>query len=115
MGKKTNKFVFYYGAAEVSFEVDLEKFTVEHANATLTFFSWDYDENNDPIDEVMKKYALATLQYSMDYSICSTEILKRDFDPEGFASINGKIGITLLDFEPFGLNERDLEMEVSNG
>lgn len=115
MGKKIYKFDYDFGKAEVSLEVDLDNFTPEHAQATLTFFTWDFDEDNDPIAEVMKKYALAVLQYSIDYGISSTEILKRDFDLEGFGSINGKIGITLLDFEPFGLNDSDLEMEVSNG
>jgi hypothetical protein len=43
--------------AQATFKVDTEKFTPEMAQSTLDFFTWDndYDEEEDPVDEVMKK------------------------------------------------------------
>ena len=55
----TKKYSFNYNSFDASaeFVVDLEKFTPELARSTLDFFTWRYDEDADPIDEVMKKYA----------------------------------------------------------
>lgn len=112
MAKKIYKFNYDFHKAEVSFEVDLEKFTPELANETLTFFLWDYDSDEDPIDEVMKKYAMAVIRFVSEVGFHSVESVKKDFNEEGFAQIDGSRGITLLRFEAFEFDEDDLEMEV---
>ncbi|MBD3627643.1 DUF2528 family protein [Cyclobacterium sp.] len=114
MAKKRYDFNYDFHKAEVSFEVDLEKFTPEMANETLTFFTWDYDEEADPIDEVMKKYAMAVLRHAMEINFHSVENVKDSFSEEGFGPIDGSIGITLIKSEPFELDEDDLEMEVKD-
>jgi hypothetical protein len=116
MPKKIYNFNYDYHKAEVKFEVDLEKFTPKLANETLTFFSWDYDHEADPIDEVMKKYAMAVLIFSLGFGGIDTDSLIKRFDAgsEGFARIDGTMGILMVDFEPFELDDNDLEMEVSN-
>lgn len=112
MAKKRYNFNYDFYKAEVSFEVDLEVFTPELANETLTFFSWYYDHEADPIDEVMKKYAIRVLQFLAEGGLHSVNSIKNDFNEEGFGRIDGTIGITLLNYEEFEFDEDDLEMEV---
>lgn len=47
--------------AEACFKVDTEKFKAEDAKLLLEFFTWDYDKEADPIDELMKKYAIKAI------------------------------------------------------
>lgn len=112
MAKRIYKFNYDFHKAEVEFEVDLEKFTAIHAKETLEFFRWHYDREGDPIDEVMKKYALEVLRIGRDDS--ARQIIHR-FDQEGFYPINGEIGILLTDYRGIDYEESDLEMEVTNG
>jgi hypothetical protein len=114
MAKKIYSFNYDFHKAELKFEVDLDVFTSEMAYETLTFFSWDYDHEADPIDEVMKKYAIAVLWHDLYMGYSSLENLRSTFDSEGFGGIDGSIGITLLDFEPFQFDEFHLEMEVND-
>lgn len=116
MPKKRYDFNYDFHKAEVSFEVDLEKFTHEMAMETLEFFSMDYNYDADPIDEVMKKYAMAALRYALVYGVWNTDYLRADFNQEGFGSIDGSIGIMLVHIEPFkeDLYDDDLEMEVKD-
>lgn len=114
MAKKRYDFNYDFHKAEVSFEVDLDKFTPEMANETLTFFTWYYDEEADPIDEVMKKYAMAVLRHAMEIGFHSVESIRDSFCQEGFGPIDGFIGITLVKSETFELDEDDLEMEVKD-
>lgn len=92
--KKIYEFDYNLYEASVVFEVDLDKFTKEMALATLEFFSWDYNEDNDPIDEVMFKYAQEVISHE------STDMLFADpvkyfENKEGFGKIDGSIGIKL--------------------
>lgn len=112
MAKKTYKFNYDFYKAQASFEVDLEKFTPELAYETLTFFSWDYDHEADPIHEVMKKYALHVLRIGGN---SSKEEIITDWNEEGFAPLDGSMGILLREFDGFEFDEDELEMEVING
>lgn len=114
MAKKQYDFNYDFFKAQVRLEVDLETFTVEMANETLTFFHWDYDEEADPIDEVMKKYAMAIIRHTVEKNFHSVSSIKSDFSEEGFGPVDGTIGITLISFDGFELNENDLEMEVKD-
>lgn len=112
MGKKKYKFSYGLGQAELVFEVDSEKFTNELAQETLDFFAWEYDQDEDPVDEVLKKYALEVLRFGSPRA--SAKGIVRMWNQEGFAPINGEFGVTLIEYEGFEFLEHDLEMEVSN-
>jgi hypothetical protein len=115
MPKKIYNFNYDYYKAEVKFEVDLETFTPEMAYETLTFFSWDYDEDEDPVDEVMKKYAMAVIKVVFDRGIQDVASLNNCFDEEGFGRIDGSIGISAVSFKGFEFHEFDLVMEITSG
>lgn len=112
MAKRIYKFNYDFSWAVLAFEVDLEKFTEVHARETLEFFSWNYDRTADPIDEVLKKYALEVLRVGGDSSEAG---IIHSWNQEGFGPINGDIGITLINYEGITYFDDDLEMEVSNG
>lgn len=107
MDKK--KFVFRYDLADAVFLVDLELFTPEMAKETLTFFYWDYDHEEDPVVEVLKKYALRV--FLVGFGTGHKEVVRK-WDEEGFAPIDGSLGVELVDFSDYQFLEDNLEMEV---
>jgi len=96
--------------ASCKIEIDTEKFTEKQANETLTFFSWDYDKESNPIDEVAKKYAILIIEKSTEgYSI--SDIKRKNF--EGFYRLTGESGIKLLEVDGFEFEESDLSFKKS--
>ena len=106
--KTIYKFNYDFYKASCEIEVDRSKFTEKLANETLTFFRWDYDVNLDPIDEVLKKYAMLVIEKATEgYSL--TELKTKQF--EGFVTLDGTSGLILLDVESFEFDEEDLRIE----
>ena len=107
---KKYKFNYDYFSAECEFEVDLSKFTKEKAQATLDFFSWDYDIEANPIDEVLKKYAILVLEKSNQYLI--SHVKTHQF--EGFCVMDGSEGIKLTTVVEYEFDIEQLQMVVVN-
>jgi len=105
------RYEFEYGCssdASATFEVDTEKFTPSMANDVLKFFTWNYSKNADPIDEVMKKYAMTAIRLATmnDYNIHG---VTNEFDDcDGYYAVDGSKGITLVYCEPYNLDEDEL-------
>lgn len=112
MAIKNYTFKYNLYEAEVSFKVDTEKFTEEMAKATLEFFTWDYDKSADPIDEVMKKYAITAIEIASSEDYNAYGIIHEFDDKEGFCRIDGSQGITLTWSEKYEFDEENLSMEV---
>jgi hypothetical protein len=111
---KQYKFEYNGYDAQVCFKVDTEKFTEEHANATLGFFLWDYDEDANPIDEVMKKYAMKAIKIATfeGYNIFG---VKKEFnDLEGFCKVDGSSGIELISVSEYEFDDSFLECEITD-
>lgn len=105
------KYTIEYNQGEASavFNVDNNFFTAEKALMTLDFFLWDYDKDNDPIDEVLKKYALKCFEISAKPSFDSVARCKSEFqDMEGFCRIDGSSGINLIRMESFDFDEDEI-------
>jgi Protein of unknown function (DUF2528) len=110
---KNYEFKYNIYEAEVSFTVDTNVFTKEHANATLEFFTWDYDKDADPIDEVMKKYAMEAIKIAT-FNGYNEYGVKREFEGyEGYCRVDGSMGITLTHIFEYEFNEGNLVMKVS--
>lgn len=113
MAIKIFKFTYGLDDAEAVFKVDTDVFTPDLANATLEFFTWDYDEDNDPVEEVMKKYAIQAIKI-VTFSHFSTHGVISEFQElEGFAPIDGSLGILLTSIEGFDFNEDELSVSIS--
>lgn len=98
--------------AQACFEVDTEKFSKDMAQATLDFFTWDYDDEADAIDEVMKKYAMESIRVGAFNSWNETGVISDFNEKEGFFPIDGSYGITLNLISNFEFDEDELEMIV---
>ena len=110
------RFDFNYDSYEAGalFKVDTSIFTAEHANATLEFFTWDYDKEADPIEEVMKKYALEAIQIATFNNYNEHGVISEFEDNEGFARIDGSLGITLISVQRYEFGSDDLVMTITN-
>ena len=109
------KFKFDYDCCEAQavIKVDTDLFTKQHAQTTLDFFTWDYDEDNDPVEEVLKKYAMEIIRVATKYSF-NVSGVTRDFEnKEGFAKLDGSLGLTLVSVIPYELDEEKLELTIS--
>lgn len=100
--------------AEACFRVDTDKFTLEHALETLDFFTWYYDKEANPIDEVMKKYAIEAIIEATfnNYNLFGT--IESFNNKEGFCKIDGSYGIELTRIECFEFDGDDLEVTIVN-
>lgn len=110
MAIKTFKFNYDYFAAEAAFKVDTDVFTNEVANETLTFFSWDYDFENDPTIEVLKKYAIESIRIATNQDLSLQGVIKEFDCKEGFAKVDGSLGLTLVYISGYDLDEEKLEI-----
>lgn len=97
---------------EACFEVDTDKFTADHAKATLEFFTWNYDKEADPIDEVMKKYAIVAMNIATQEDYNEYGVISEFNDKEGFCKIDGSSGIKLISISGFEIEEHLLEMTI---
>lgn len=103
---------YNYGDAEITFEVDRELFTAEKANIILEFFCWDYDKQADPVEEVLKKYALECFKRSARALFDPGEFLKKEFeDLEGYCKIDGSEGLELISIEQYEFNEDNIYLQ----
>ena len=110
--KKIYEFDYDFSKASAEFEVDLELFTPEMANATLTFYTWDYDKEADPIEEVMKKYAIEAIESATFNNYNARGVISDFENKEGFCRLNGETGIKLLYVEGFEFNDDDLSVKI---
>lgn len=98
--------------AEACFKVDTEKFTIDIAKKTLEFFTWDYDKDGDPIDEVMKKYAMAAIIIATIEGYNLYGVIQEFMNKEGFCKVDGSMGIELDFIQQYEFDENKLSMEV---
>lgn len=103
---------FYNIGAEALFKVDTERFTPEMAKATLEFFSWDYDKKADPVEEVMKKYAMKAIQIATFKNYGTYGVIQDFKYEEGFGLVDGSIGIELITVHGYRFDIDELTMEI---
>lgn len=109
---KKYKYTYGFHDATAEFEVDTEKFTPEIALEVLLFWTWDYDEDADPVDEAMKKTAMEVIQVAT-FNGYNTLGVKDEFEAkEGWWKLDGSVGITLVDVSGYDFDEDLLELET---
>lgn len=111
--KKTYDFNYDFHEATAKFEVDTEIFTDDMAKATLEFFCWDYDEEADPVDEVLKKYTIEAIREATDNNHNTYGVIQDFKRKEGFAPVDGSTGIKLLDVRLYEFDESKLTVEIN--
>ncbi|GEM_PF-762633 len=91
---------------EVEFIVDTDKFTPVMAKEILEFFTWDYNEEADPIDEVMNKYAMSAIKIATFEGYNENGVISEFENKEGFYPLNEKTGIQLVSVSGYEFDER---------
>lgn len=109
---KSYSFNYNMNDAEVTFYVDTEMYTPEMAKTTLEFFLWDYDSDADPVDEVMKKYAIEAIRIASVNNYNKSGVLLEFMNNEGYHKVDGSAGIILVSVSEFEFDERDLEVKI---
>ena len=109
------EYVFNYdcGAGEVIFEIDFDKFK-EVAQQTLDFFDWSYDEEECPVTEAARKYAMACMRFCMQEDTSSVPYVVSYFEQEGFCKVDGKCGILLTSIYYPEINESDFDVTIKD-
>ena len=113
MAIKTFKFDYDGAEAAATFKVDTEVFTAKLANRTLEFFHWDYEKSNDPITEVLKKYAMEAIRIATKYSFNVHGVISDFNNKEGFATLDGSFGLTLVSVQGYEFDDDKLDFTVS--
>ena len=109
---KYYRFNYDFNIAEAYFKVDTNKFKEDSAKLLLEFFSWEFNENENPIDELMKKYAMKAIKIATS-EFCSEEGVKSWFsEQEGFISLDGSQGVELSFVSKYEFDENRLEMDI---
>lgn len=93
----------------VTFEVDTERFTKVEAQECLDFFIWDYDKDNCPIEEILKKWTLIILSYG---SSNEPRVINQFAKEEGVMPIDGSHGVQLTYCETFAFDDDELVLTV---
>lgn len=98
---------FNYNSYEATaeFVVDTDIFKPEDAKELLEFFSWDYDEENDPIEELMKKYAMMAIKVATAENYNEYGVQSWFEENEGFIPIDGSKGIILTHIDSYRFDE----------
>jgi len=113
MSIKTFKFNYDCYEAEAVFTVDTDVFTNDHARAILEFFTWDYDEYNDPITEILIKYAMEAIRVATHYSFNVSGVISDFKNKEGFVTVDGSLGLTLISVSGYEFNEDKLDYIIN--
>lgn len=108
---KKYEFNYDFNKAECGFEVT-EKYTEEMALATLEFFSWDYDNDGNPVDEAVKKIALQCIKEATAENWNEVGVISAFENMEGFPLIDGSRGIKLTHVSGLEFEDEELEMEI---
>ena len=82
--------------AEVFLKVDTEKFKPEDAKVLLEFFTWEYDKEADPVEELLKKYALQVIKIASLENFNEYGVKTWFEENEGFPALDGSVGIELF-------------------
>jgi hypothetical protein len=109
---KKYDFDYNNGEAGASFTVDTEKFNPELVKAYLEFFSWDYDDEEDPLDELMKKYGMQAIKIATSENFNEHGVKGWFEEAEGFPNIDGSVGIELTYVEEYEFDERSLFVNI---
>jgi hypothetical protein len=112
MAIKTFKFDYDYAEAGAVFKVDTNVFTSDLAKENLQFFTWDYDEDGDPVTEILKKYAMEAIRVATNNSFNIKGVVSDFNNKEGFVKLDGTVGLTLVSVRGYEFDDAKLDFEV---
>jgi hypothetical protein len=105
------KYYFNYNCFDASaiFELDNEVFKEDQAQVLLDFFSWEYDEENDPIDELIELYAMKAIEVATAENYNTYGVISWFEIQEGFMQIDGSQGLKLVKIDAYEFQRELIE------
>lgn len=108
------KYYFDYDHnASCTLVVDTEVFTEDFARELLDFFTWDYDEDENPIDEYMKKLAVKCISLATFENYTAYGVIQEFNELEGFPKLDGTSGIILTQVNDYEFMDNSLYVKIS--
>lgn len=101
----------YNNDATASFEVNTNIFTEKDAKLLLEFVDWDYDKDENPIDELMTKYAIEAIKYASLNNSNLYRVINIFADTEYLCPVDGSVGVKLLKVNGYDFNNIELECD----
>ena len=80
----------------------------------LEFFTWNYDEDGNPIEELMKKYAIKAIEVATAENFKTYGVTSWFDETEGFLALDGSQGIELTNVCMYEFDEDSLILEKRN-
>ncbi|MEX0274290.1 MAG: DUF2528 family protein [Flavobacteriaceae bacterium] len=106
---RTYEYQYNWGEAQVKMQIDDEKLSKDDCKDLLNFFTWKWDKEADPYDELARLYCRTAIVFATA-NFHNTYGVLRDFEEaEGYPNLDGTYGITLVDVEGIDLHEIELE------
>ncbi len=112
MKKKYNLYYRDTGAM-ASFVVDTEKFKKKDAQLLLDFFTWDYDKENNPIEELLKKYTVEIFILVLSQNLNISGVNDYFDNEEGLICLDGSVGVELIGVNKFSFNEEEFSILIN--
>lgn len=106
---KKYKYSYNWGDASASLEIDTEKLSEDDAKLALNFFTWDYDKEQDPYDELGRLYCIAAMRFATCNDHNKRGVISDFKEAEGFIPVDGSQGITLTEAEGIDFSEIELD------
>lgn len=106
---KTYKYEYNFYEAEACIKIDDQVLSLKDCKEALAFFTWEYDKNKDPYDELGRLYCTAAMLFATQNNANVNGVITHFKDAEGFLDVCGKSGITLtqvagIDFSEIQIN-----------
>ncbi len=102
------------GEAEVTFKVDTDVLTEENAKLMLEFFTWEYDKEANPVDELLKKYAIAAIEVATAENYNENGVKDWFEESEGYLPLDGSQGIELTYVSEYNFEEDWLSITITD-
>lgn len=106
---KKYEYSYNWGDASASLEIDTEKLSADDAKLALNFFTWDYDKDDDPYDELGRLYSIAAMRFATCNDHNTRGVISDFAEAEGFVAVDGSMGITLISAD--GIDFSDIELD----
>lgn len=111
---KNKQYTFIYDEYEASvIFLVTDKLTKEMAKEALGFFIWEYDKENNPIDELLKKYAIQAIEAASAENLNEYGVKYWFERNEGFLALDGSMGIELKMIDGYTFEEDRLKYEIT--
>ena len=101
-----------FGNPKIELKVDSKKYTSVIAESFLDNYTEYINRDNEPLDEAIKKIALECVKTATKGELGLEEVIEEFEEKEYYPSLDGSMGIELINIDYIDFDEDNLELEV---